>query len=46
MQYSDLLIQGGDGGTTIALQGTGDILAMLDGITPSLLDQNDFVAMA
>ena len=46
MEYSDLLIQSGGGGTEIALQGTGEILAMLDGIMPNLLDQNDFVAMA
>jgi T5SS/PEP-CTERM-associated repeat protein len=46
MEYSDLLIQGADGGTTIALQASGDILAMLNGITPNLLDQSDFVAMA
>jgi hypothetical protein len=46
MEYSDLLIQGADGGTMIALQASGDILAMLNGITPNLLDQSDFVAMA
>jgi T5SS/PEP-CTERM-associated repeat protein len=47
LAYDDLLIQSdGGGGTEIALQGTGDVLAVLNSIAPSVLDQDDFVAMA
>jgi T5SS/PEP-CTERM-associated repeat protein len=46
LAYGDLLIQDGVSGAEIAHQGSGELLAVLDGITASVLNQDDFVAMA
>ena len=47
LQVSDLTIaDGGTANTTISVTATGEILALLEGITQDLLDGSDFTSVA